>query len=109
MGKILPELCSHLKVKKMDTLKDYTVPWTNNTLTTQIYHHIIGKMCLNAATGVELQCKREYWEIQNNEVILSEPQATRINLLSPDERKHLPTNNLSIERYLAKFGYLASQ
>ena len=30
-------------------------------------------------------------------------------MLTAEERKGLPTNNLNAERYLAKFGYLASQ
>ena len=34
---------------------------------------------------------------------------TKIHILSAEEHKHLPTNNLNCERYLAKFGVLASQ
>ena len=63
-------------------------------------------MCAQAAVGVKLQCKREYWAGNDEDVT---PRATRINSLTSDERKNLPTNNLNCERYLAKFGYLAAQ
>ena len=65
---------------------------------------ILGEMCKQAAIGVELQCKREYWSESTDSA-----RATRVNLLTPAERANLPTNNLNCKRYLAKFGYLASQ
>ena len=63
-------------------------------------------MCAQAAVGVELQCKREYWAGNDEDVT---PRATRINSLTSDERENLPTNNLNCERYLAKFGYLTAK
>ena len=63
-------------------------------------------MCLRAAKGVELQCKREYWADPTDE---TKQRATRINLLTEEQRSMLPTNNLNTERSLAKFGYLAAQ
>ena len=36
-------------------------------------HVLLGEMCIQAAKGVELQCKREYWEV--------EPDAARAPLL----------------------------
>ena len=61
---------------------------------------------MQAAIGVELQCKREYWADEDDPV---KARATRINLLTPAQIANLPTNNLNCERYLAKFGYLAAQ
>ena len=61
-------------------------------------------MCKQAAIGVELQCKREYWSESTDSA-----RETRVNLLTPIERANLPTNNRNCERYLANFGYLASQ
>ena len=62
-------------------------------------------MCVHAANGVELQCKREYWAATGD----TNREATQIHLLTSEQRKNIPTNNLNCERYLAKFGYLAGQ
>ena len=59
-------------------------------------------MCTMAAKGVELQCAREYWAEDVN------PRATQLHKLTHKERKNIPTENMPAERYLAKFGYLAS-
>ena len=63
-------------------------------------------MCVQAAVGVKLQYKHEYWAGNDEDVA---PCATRINSLASDELEDLPTDNLNCERYLAKFGYLAAQ
>ena len=59
-------------------------------------------MCKNAAKGVYLQCASEYWDENNT------PHATQLHKLSHDERKNIPTENMEAERYLSRFGYLAS-
>ena len=48
-------------------------------------------------------------ELDNWDDKIESTRATQIHLLSAEERKHLPTNNLNCERYLAKFGVLASE
>ena len=65
-------------------------------------HFLLGALCKQVALGVELQCKRENWDDD-------ETRATPLFRLTGEERAHLLTNNLSAERYLARFGYLASQ
>ena len=107
--KSCPQLCQDLQDKNLDTLNDYHVPWkdvdmTNNQPTTEVDKYIFGEMCVQAAKGVELQCKREYWQDTTDGT-----RATQLHKLSSSQRKNLPTNNLNTERYLAKFGYLASQ
>ena len=59
-------------------------------------------MCQLAATGVHLQCSGEYWEEKEK------PRATQLHLLTSEERKNIPTVNMEAERYLARFGHLAS-
>jgi hypothetical protein len=105
---ILPKLCKNLANKFMDTLAEFGVKWTHVNMgklfpQSDLDQLILGAMCKQASKGVELQCKREYWG-EN-----SEARATAIHMLTAEERKGLPTNNLNAERYLAKFGYLASQ
>ena len=51
-----------------------------------------------------LQCAREYWEAVEECKI----RATQFHKLTPDERDCLPTENLRCERYLTRFGGLAS-
>ena len=106
---ILPKLCSDLAEKKTDTLIEYHVEWTHvniedNVPQSDLDHHLLGEMCIQAAKGVELQYKREYWNIDDDAT-----RETPLHTLSAEQRKNLPTNNLNAERYLAKFGYLASQ
>lgn len=108
---VLPKLCQDLLDKKTDTLSDFHVEWIhvnmkNNSPVSDLDNYLLGEMCLQAAQGVELQCKGEYWADDTGEKV---PRATQIHKLSPEQRKNLPTNNLCCERYLAKFGYLASQ
>ena len=50
-----------------------------------------------------MQCGREYW--LNDETA---PRATQIHELTPEQRENISTQNIESERYLAKFGYLAS-
>ena len=58
-------------------------------------------MCKAAAGGIYMQCAGEYWEDIKN------PRATHLRKLTHDERKNLPTENLTCERYLSRFGALA--
>ena len=78
--------------------------WKRIPPTTDLDHYIMSEMCLQAATGIELQCNREYWSDTN-----SEKRATAIHKLTAEERKNIPNNDLCCERYLSRFGYLASQ
>ena len=108
---ILPQLCSDLAQRKTDTLSQYKVEWTHvhvvkNGPESDLDQFLLGAMCEQAAIGVELQCKREYWSAEDDS---TPARATRVNLLTSTERANLPTNNLRCERYLAKFGYLAAQ
>ena len=108
---ILPKLCKDLAEKKTDTLANYHVEWTHVEIVkdgpqSELDHFLLGEMCLQAAIGVELQCKREYW---SDDAEAGAARATRIHKLTYEQRKNLPSNNLNCERYLAKFGYLASQ
>ena len=108
---ILPKLCEDLKNRKTDTLNEYFFEWThvhvvNNGPETELDHYLLGEMRAQAAIGIELQSKREYWA-NDDEAVAA--RATRIHDLTSNERKNLPTNNLNCERYLAKFGYLAAQ
>ena len=104
---ILPKLCKDLSERKTDTLAEFHVEWTHVKMTdnrpvSDLGHFLLGAMCKQAALGVELQCKREYRDDD-------ETRATPLFRLTEEERAHLPTNNLSAERYLARFGYLDSQ
>lgn len=105
---ILPKLFTDLQTKSLNTLAKWSVKWTHVNISkmvpeTDLDHLIIGEMCLQAAKGIELQCKREYW---GDDTVR---RATELHKLTPEERKNLPTNNINAERYLAKFGYLASK
>jgi hypothetical protein len=66
-------------------------------------YHLRVVMCQEAADGFEMQCAREYWSEDNEK-----RRATAIHQLSASARDNLPTNNLNTERYLARFGGLAS-
>ena len=91
----------------METLQDYNVKWTHVQMTKHIPSTlekiILKKMCIEAANGISLQCAREYWGDTN-----LKPRATELFKLNKNEISLLPTENLETERYLAKFGYLAS-
>ena len=105
--RILKNLYDDLKVGKMDTLKDFHVPWTHVNMSKQepktvFDNHLLKLMCEHAAEGIEMQCAREYWAED------AVPRATQIHMLSYEERENIPTENMEAERYLAKFGYLAS-
>lgn len=107
---ILPELHKELlslKYKNQSLLK-YKVPWKhvkmeNQELVSDLEIFIMNKMCTSAAAGLELQCSREYWNPSDKG-----QRATQIHRLTEEERENLPTENLCAERYLAKFGALAS-
>ena len=59
-------------------------------------------MCEHAATGVKMQCVKEYWKESD------EPRATQLHNLKDDDRKNIPTENLTAERYLSEFDQLAT-
>lgn len=108
---ILPHIFQELQAGNLicDDLKPFYVKWTHIDMekqkpTTDLDHHLLKKMCEEAATGFELQCAREYWS-QNEKT----ERATALHKLLPTDRTNLPTNNLNAERYLAKFGILASE
>ena len=111
MVKLLPKLCVDLANRKTDSLSSYKVEWIHvhvvkNGPESELDHYLLGEMCAQAAVGVELQCKCEYWAGNDENVT---PRATRINSLTSDEPENLPTKTLNCERYLAKCGCLAAQ
>ena len=65
---LLPKLCVDLANRKTDSLSSYKVEWTHvhvvkNGPESELDHYLLGEMCAQAAFfGVELQCKREYWQ-----------------------------------------------
>jgi len=73
----------------------------NQKLDSELEKYLIRAMCLKAADGLELQCAREYWADNDQ-------RTTAVHKLTPEEKSNLPTENLEVERYLAKFGALAS-
>ena len=106
---MLPKLCSDLAEKETDTLRNYHVEWTHvdiekNAPHSDLDHLLLEEMCIQAAKGVELQCKREYCSVESENA-----RATPVYTLAPQLRQNSPTNNLNAERYLARFGYFASQ
>ena len=76
----------------------------NQAIESELEVYIIEKMCASAAAGLDLQCSREYWSLSEEG-----KHATQLHKLSAEERQNLPTENLCAERFLAKFGALASQ
>ena len=100
--KILPKLCRDLEKGNLETLADYHVPWmhvnaSGHHPTTDLDHYLLDAFAVKSAGGVKMQCGREYWETTED---ITE-RATSIHLLSVEERKNLPTENLSTERCLA--------
>ena len=105
---ILKKLYEDLKDGKLDTLKDFHVTWTHIDMqklvpSSPFDHYLLDIMCKNAAEGILMQCGCEYW--LNDKTA---PRATQIHELTPEQRENIPTENIESERYLAKFGYLAS-
>ena len=66
-------------------------------------HYLLKMMCEKAATVVQMQCASEYRTDEN-----PAPRATQVHKLRKEERQNIPTENMEAERYLARFGYLAS-
>ena len=66
-------------------------------------HYLLDILSKDAAEGILMQCGQQYW--LNDE---KAPRATQIHQLTPEQRENIPTENIESERYLAKFGYLAS-
>ena len=92
-----------------DDLKTFHVKWTHVTIEkkkpkTALNKYLINFLRQSAASALELQCARKYWSNQKGTV-----RATAFYELDSKQRSKLPTNNLCVERYLAKFGILASE
>ena len=60
-------------------------------------------MCKKVAEVVRVQWGREYFPEDEQD-----PRAVQLYAMTDEARKNIPTENLVTERYLAKFGYLAS-
>ena len=110
-GWVSSKICVDLANRKTESLfsckvESTHVPVVKNGSESELDHYLPGEMCAQAAIGIEMQCKREYWAGNYEDVT---PRATRINSFTSEERENLPTNNLNCERYLDKFGYLAAQ
>lgn len=60
-------------------------------------------ICHAAAEYLELQYYREYWSETEEGY-----RATAIRRLRPEEKANLPTENFQAEKYLTKFGIIAS-
>ena len=107
LKEILPRLCSDVSMAKMDTLKEFHVEWKHvnmeDHIPSEFENLLLKQMCYRASKGLQLQCAREYWGSPE-----LAPRATELFKLNEEQLKHLPTDNIATERYLAKFGYLAS-
>lgn len=105
---LLPKLFEDLNVGKADCLRQYRVEWKHVDTkklepTSDLDILLTQKMLKDAASGVQLQCAREYWEGTDK------PRATQIFKLTSEERENLPTENLEPERYMNRVGSLAGQ
>ena len=92
-----------------DDLKTFHAKWTHVTMEkkkpkTALNKYLINFLRQSAASALELQCARKYWSNQKGTV-----RATVVYELDSKQRSKLPTNNSCVERYLAKFGILASE
>ena len=100
---LLPQLYHDLLRKKIDTLKEYVVSIRRVKVEapkSEVGSEIIDLMCLEAASGILLQCRREYGFPEDLEDV---PRDTDISQLTAGEREKLPTNNLQTERNLSIF------
>ena len=94
--------------RSLETLEDYKVEWTyvqanKHSPSSELDKYLLLEMCKQAAEGMKMQCGQEYFPADGQE-----PRAAQLYKMSIEERKNIPTENLATERYLAKFGYLAS-
>ena len=92
-----------------DDLKTFHAKWTHVTMEkkkpkTALNKYLINFLRQSAASALELQCAWKYWSNQKGTV-----RATVVYELDSKQRSKLPTNNSCVERYLAKFGILASE
>ena len=83
---LLPKLSVGPANQTTDSFSSYKVEWTHvhvvkNGPESEVDHYLLGDMHAQAAVGVELQCKREYWAGNDEDVT---PRATRINSLTCD-------------------------
>ena len=98
---LLPKLHSDLKAKKVDTLSQFEVEMRHVPVhepTTDLGFKLLNLMCISAADGVMLQCGGEYGFAGE-----SSNRASDLSLLTKEERKGLPNNNLKCERHLSVF------
>ena len=84
--KILPTLHTDLKDGKLDTLKEFSVPWTRIKMEqqkpeTELDNYLLTEMCKEAAHGVKMQCAREYWGDER------EPRAAELHKMSEEKEK----------------------
>ena len=79
----------HVPVQKPDTIQE---------------EKLLLLMCKDAGETVERQCGRKYGFGKNYGV---KKRATDISLVSPDDRRTMPTDNVIAERDFAKFDHLA--
>ena len=105
---LLPKLFNDLSAGNADCLREYRVEWQHVDTkklepTSELDILITQKMLKDAASGVQLQCAREYWEATDK------PRVTEIFKLTSEERENLPTENLEPERYMNRVGSLAAQ
>jgi hypothetical protein len=103
---LLVKLEEDLRSGDMSTLKDYMVVWRRVALPeiTEVVKMMLDKMCKQASSVVKLQCGREY----GIEDATSQPRATELHKLTPEQLRDLPTENCINERDLAHFSHIAS-
>ena len=88
----------------MDTLNDFIIEYPHVKVLKpkkDIEFKILHMMCVDTAEVLARHAGREYGFGNHTDAL---PRATQINLLTVEEREHLPTNNLDAERHLAAFG-----
>ena len=105
---IFPKLYQDLKDHKMDTLKDYFVPYRHVTVeavTDERELMIIDRMCEEAAKGLDMQRGGEYGFGDNH----PDRPTTKMHELSAEEVNAIDTvvHNLPCERLLGKFSHRA--
>jgi len=76
------------------------VAMQNQKLDSELQKYLIRAVC---PKGLELQCAREYWADNDDD-----QRVTAVHKLTPQEQSNLPTENLQAERFLVKFGAVAS-
>ncbi|KAG1663725.1 Equilibrative nucleoside transporter 3 [Nymphon striatum] len=107
--KTFPQLYTDLLAGKRETLKDYVIHYPHIPVvnpTSALSKKILQKMCTDAAEVFDRQADREYGFRKYR--LGKQPRATELNLLTTEQLRGLPTNNLEAERHLAGFGKRAA-